>query len=80
VSTWFASHRVAWIVETLSIFGFINRAHVMRKFDVSEAQAAKDLRDVLQQYPGLMTYDTTEKRYVSTAWNWPFLKTKKPRE
>lgn len=68
MSTWFASHRIAWIVETLSIFGYINRAHVMRKFDVSEAQAAKDLRDVLQQYPGLMTYDTSAKRYVSRAW------------
>jgi hypothetical protein len=31
---WFEQQRMDWIAETLRIFGFINREHLMRKFGI----------------------------------------------
>lgn len=63
---WFAEHRQAWILEALHVFGFVNRAHLMRKFHISEPQASKDLRDFQRARPGAMTYNLTTKRYEAT--------------
>jgi hypothetical protein len=54
-----------WIAETLRIFGFINREHLMRKFGVSMPQASKDLNAFLRAHPTAMTYDLSGKRYVA---------------
>lgn len=32
---WAEDYRQEWIGETLRVFGFINRAHLMRKFGIS---------------------------------------------
>lgn len=61
---WFPAVRVSWIVESVRIFGFINREHVMRKFGISKPQASNDLRLVLSTYPKLMAYDSSRKAYV----------------
>ena len=62
---WFKRHRMDWISETLRVFGFINRGHLMRKFDISQAQASVDLRDFQKLYPDAMKYDGAKKKFLS---------------
>lgn len=57
-------YRQNWIAETLRVFGYINRTHLMRKFGISSQQASHDLGRFQEEQPGLMLYDTTAKRYV----------------
>lgn len=64
---WFARHRLEWIAETLRVFGYINREHVVKKFGVSMAQAAVDFREFQKENPGVMEYDKSGKRYVAIA-------------
>lgn len=71
MARWFEQHRMEWIAETLRIFGFINREHIMRKFGVSMPQASADLRVFQRRQPGLMAYDLSAKRYVTTSQNSP---------
>lgn len=61
---WFEKKRQDWIAETLCIFGFIQRQHLMRKFSISMVQASKDLQKFSQNCPGWMEYNAREKRYV----------------
>lgn len=63
---WFEQHRMEWIAETLRIFGYINRVHLMKKFGVSEPQAATDFNRFMKLHPDAMRYDTSAKRYVAT--------------
>lgn len=63
---WFERHRIEWIAETLRVFGFINRQHLMKKFGVSTPQASYDLRSFQEMNPGAITYDRSAKRYVLT--------------
>jgi hypothetical protein len=64
MSTWFKSQRLEWIKESVWIFGFINREHIEKKFNVSTPQASLDLQDAMERWPHLMTYDRSAKRYV----------------
>jgi hypothetical protein len=64
MATWFTEQRLLWIKESLELFGFIGRDQIMRKFDISSAQASLDLRDAMERWPALMTYDTSARRYV----------------
>jgi hypothetical protein len=61
--TWFVEFRLAWIKESIEIFGQINRENIMRKFGVSTAQASLDLRAAQNRWPHMMTYNTSTKRY-----------------
>ena len=61
---WFEQHRMEWIAETLRVFGFINRGHLMRKFGLSTPQASHDLQEFQRRYPGRMEYDASAKRYI----------------
>jgi len=63
MSNWFRSTRVNWVVETVQIYGFINRRHLCRKFGVSKAQAAIDMKAVLAAHPTLMNYNAVRRRY-----------------
>ena len=54
-----------WIAETLEVFGFINREHLMRKFGISQPQASNDLTAFQRDNPDAMTYDLSAKRYVT---------------
>lgn len=67
--SWFVEQRMNWIAETLRVFGFINRAHIERKFGVSTPQAANDLRLYQERHPDVMTYDKSAKRYVTSKPN-----------
>lgn len=61
---WFTEQRQAWIAETVEVFGFIRREHLMRKFGVSVAQASKDISDFKKANPGVIVYDGSKKAYV----------------
>ena len=69
MSGWFAEQRLEWIRETVEIFGFINREHIMRKFRVTVAVASSDLQKAQHKWPSLMTYNLSAKRYESTNGN-----------
>lgn len=63
--SWFEQQRMEWIAETLRVFGFINRAHIERKFRISTPQAATDLGTFMKKNPRAMHYDASAKRYVA---------------
>lgn len=60
---WFKQQRLDWIAETIRVFGFINREHLIRKFGISEPQASLDLRDFQETHPLAMQYNPCSKRY-----------------
>lgn len=62
---WFERYRMAWIQETLHVFGFINREHLIRKFGISVPQASKDLNRFARLHPQVMTYDPSRKCYTA---------------
>jgi hypothetical protein len=62
---WFCEQRQEWIAETVRVFGFINREHIVRKFGVSTPQASLDLRHFQGLNPKAIKYDKTAKRYVA---------------
>lgn len=63
MSSYYQMHRIDWIVDTVRIYGFINRKHIQRKFGVSTPQAALDIKRARQAHPNLMAYNTVKKRY-----------------
>lgn len=64
---YFERHRMEWIAEILSVFGYINRLHLMRKFGISAPQAASDFQKFQKFRPGIMEYDKRTKRYIAIA-------------
>ena len=60
---YFSEERLAWIREIIEIYGFINRAHIMKKFRVSVAQASCDLRKAAARAPDLILYNHLTHRY-----------------
>lgn len=61
--TWCVRQRLRWIKETMRVFGFINREHITRKFDVSLQQASADLYLFQERWPGRILYNESRKRY-----------------
>ncbi len=64
---WFELRRREWIYEMLTIYGFINREHLMKKFGISMPQASHDLTTFKRSYPYAMHYDTSRKCYVAAS-------------
>lgn len=64
---WFAQHRQDWIMDMLGVYRFINREHLMRKFDISKPQASHDLQRFLRDHPDLMRYDISRRCYVARS-------------
>lgn len=62
---WYQNKRLKFIRQMLVVYGHINRGNLMRKFGISEQQAALDLRAFNRLYPKRMTYDKKIKRYVA---------------
>lgn len=60
---WFLEYRLAWIKESVEIFGQINRENIMRKFGQSAPQASLDIAEAVKRWPDLMTYSRSLKRY-----------------
>lgn len=65
---WFARQRQDWIMETVRVFGFINREHIERKFGVSKPQASMDINTFMRINSGKIIYNKSTKRYVLTPW------------
>lgn len=63
---WFSEQRQAWIREALTVYGYINREHLMRKFRISRPQASADLTAFQRVNPRAMRYDLSRKCYVNT--------------
>ena len=59
---WFAEQRQSWIIEMLTIYGYINREHLERKFRISTPQASSDLRMCCKLNSNVI-YNTSNKRY-----------------
>lgn len=62
---WAAEQRQTFISEMLRVYGFISRQHLMRKFMISNAQAAIDFREWKKANPEGARYDTRKKVYVA---------------
>jgi hypothetical protein len=60
---WAQSQRIAFIRGRLLRPGFINRAHLMKRFGISMPQASIDIREFLKLYPTAMEYNKAAKRY-----------------
>lgn len=60
---YFEQLRISWIVETIKIFGFINRRHVVKKFGVTQHVVSSDFSKVQEMHPDLMKYDASQKCY-----------------
>lgn len=61
--TFFQRQRMEWIDEMLDVYGFINREHLVRKFEISVPQASNDLTQFQRLYPGTCAYNKQAKRY-----------------
>ena len=64
--SWLVEYRLAWIKESVEIFGQINRDNIMQKFRISLPQASYDIQKVLERWPDLMAYNRSTKRYERT--------------
>lgn len=64
MSKWFLNVRQEFIAATLRQFGQINRADIMREFDVTAAIASKDIAEFLSADPPHVRYDVSAKTYV----------------
>lgn len=60
---WFNNQRQLWIMEAIHIYGFINREHIIKKFNVSVPQASKDLNNFVKDNANLLDYNKSSKRY-----------------
>ncbi|MGH8026167.1 MAG: hypothetical protein ACREO0_05495 [Pseudoxanthomonas sp.] len=62
-ASWFVDQRIAWIAESVRIFGAIKRQHIKAKFGVSTPQASLDIAETNRRHPTLLIYDASLKTY-----------------
>ncbi|MBL1436543.1 MAG: hypothetical protein COB08_010135 [Rhodobacteraceae bacterium] len=63
---WYHTEKMRWMKEMLEIYGFINRAHLIRKFKISSGQATIDFRKFDKLHGALWRYDSRKRAYVAT--------------
>jgi len=63
MSRWFRNHRIAWIIEIIQIYGYINREHIEMMFGISTPQASADLKDAVKLFPNTIIYNKRAKQY-----------------
>ena len=59
-----ARERLADVVNEAIDHGHLRRADIVRVGNVSQQQAAIDLREIRKRFPDLLDYDTSSRRYV----------------
>lgn len=64
MSNWFTDYRQKWVMDFIQREGFITRQVIVDKFDISGAQATRDITAVRKEHPTVLEYSTTEKRYI----------------
>lgn len=60
---WFFQQRQQWIAQMVRIYGYINREHLEKKFEISTPQASIDLQYFQKNNPGVLEYNASTKRY-----------------
>jgi hypothetical protein len=65
--SWSVEQRLEFIEYRLFWYGGVNRADIAGEFGVSVPQASKDLSRYQEVAPNNVRYDTSEKRYTTTA-------------
>lgn len=63
--SWAKEQRLLFLADMLRVYGSIGRIHLMRKFRISNAQAALDFKLFKQQHPDTMRYDKHKRIYVA---------------
>ena len=63
---WFQRQRLDWIRETIRVYGYMNREHLVRKFGISIPQASNDFALILSER-GDVVYNKSNKRYESLS-------------
>lgn len=83
--SWFIERRLDFIDWCLDHHDELQRADLMKTFDISMPQASYDIKTFMLRYPGAIRYDATMKRYVPVqkdyrprrgapkgfTWKWP---------
>lgn len=64
MSKWFIDRRQEFIAATLSQFGQIRRADLIREFGVTAAIASSDIAAFMAAQPPHVSYDVSAKTYV----------------
>lgn len=66
---WFFKRRQEWIAQMVRIYGFVNREHLERKFEISTPQASSDLAHFQKENPSALEYNKSTKRYEDAERN-----------
>jgi hypothetical protein len=59
--------RAIWILESVAVYGFVSRRHVIRQFGVSTRAAAALLASVAAAYPDRLRYNPSAKHYEGST-------------
>lgn len=62
---WAEDYRQKWIAESIRVFGYINRYHLVRKFGISDVTASLDFKRYMKDNPGQIIYSKEKRTYVS---------------
>jgi hypothetical protein len=62
--TYAQRQRLSYIDHALLTRGVVQRADIVATFDVSMPQASADIAAFIEAHPGIITYDTSARRYV----------------
>jgi len=54
---------LTWIVESVAVYGFVARRHVVRQFGVPARQASAALADAARRFPDRLQYHRQRRRY-----------------
>jgi hypothetical protein len=68
---YFQRKRLKFINNMIWVYGYIQRGHLMRRFGISETQAAQDIEVVQKTFPHLMVYNRQLKCYVHSGIRLP---------
>lgn len=63
-NSWFKKRRLEFILATLKQFGQFHRSCLVKEFEISEAQAAIDIKEFLLNAPPEVRYDVRMKMYI----------------
>ena len=63
MSKYFINLRLEWMHESLRVYGYINRSHLMTKYGQSNGNSALDFKAFHERYPGFCEYNPKTKRY-----------------
>ena len=67
--SWFFRQRQEWIAEMVRVYGFVNREHLEKKFEISTPQASTDLAYFQKENPSILEYNKSTKRYEDAERN-----------